>query len=78
MEKSEIENVVRESVLECADEQGWVNLAKLGPVLKAKGIHYGKLSRFFNDYTHMLELRTDSEIQPPVVYARLSQVSETV
>ncbi len=76
MEKTEIENIVRESVTECADENGWANLARLGPALKAKGVEYGKLSKFFSTYSNLVELKTDTGLQPPVVYARLLQVRE--
>ena len=71
MEKSELEYIIKDGVNSCANEQGWANLAELGTYLRLKGIKYGKLSRFLQDFANILELRTDDSLTPPAVYARL-------
>lgn len=71
MNPSEIEDVLKEGVNSCANEYGWANLAELGTFLRQKGIHYGKLSRFLNDYQHIIETRIDDSLTPPAVYAKL-------
>lgn len=71
MERSEIENILKDAVNTCANDQGWANLAELGTFLRQRGIKYGKLSRFMQDYKNILETRIDDSITPPAVYARL-------
>lgn len=71
MERSEIENILKDAVNTCANDQGWANLAELGTYLRQHGIKYGKLSRFMQDYKNILETRIDDSITPPAVYARL-------
>jgi hypothetical protein len=71
MEKTEYENILKDAVNSCANDQGWANLAELGTYLRQRGIKYGKLSRFLDDYKHVLETRIDDSITPPAVYARL-------
>ncbi|MEZ4826402.1 MAG: hypothetical protein R3C61_08925 [Bacteroidia bacterium] len=75
MDRAELEIIIREVISQSADETGWANLAKIGILLRKKGVKYGKLSRFFGDYAHMVETRVDDSIQPPIAYARLT-VSE--
>jgi hypothetical protein len=71
MNRSEIENILKEGVNSCANELGWANLAELGTYLRQRGLHYGKLSRFLLDYSNTIETRIDDSITPPAVYARL-------
>jgi hypothetical protein len=71
MERSELENIVKDGVNSCANEQGWANLAELGTFLRLKGIKYGKLSRFLLEYSNIIELKVDDSITPPAVYAKL-------
>jgi hypothetical protein len=73
MERPEIENIIKDGVNSCANEDGWANLAELGTFLRLKGIKYGKLSRFLLEYSDILELRVDDSITPPAVYAKLIQ-----
>ena len=55
MEKSELEYIIKDGVNSCANEQGWANLAELGTYLRLKGIKYGKLSRFLQDFANILD-----------------------
>lgn len=71
MENNDIENILKDGVNSCANEQGWANLAELGTYLRQRGIKYGKLSRFLADYKHVVETRIDDSITPPAVYAKL-------
>ena len=71
MNRSEIENIIKEGVNSCANEHGWANLAELGTYLRQRGLRYGKLSRFLSDYSNVVETKIDDSITPPAVYARL-------
>ncbi|MEN8224033.1 MAG: OST-HTH/LOTUS domain-containing protein [Bacteroidota bacterium] len=71
MERSELESIIIEAVNNCADENGWANLAKMGAFIRKKGVQYGRLSRLLKDYAHIVEIRIDENIQPPVAYAKL-------
>jgi len=71
MTHSEFEAILKEGVNSCANEQGWANLAELGTYLRQRGLQYGKLSRFLQDYQDIVETRMDTSITPPAVYARL-------
>jgi hypothetical protein len=71
MTNTELENFVKEAINACADEGGWANLAKVGAFLRKQNVKYGKLSRFFKDYEHLVETRIDTTVTPPAVYARL-------
>ncbi|MCK9398461.1 MAG: OST-HTH/LOTUS domain-containing protein [Bacteroidales bacterium] len=71
MTHSEFEIIIKEGVNSCANDQGWVNLAELGTYLRQRGLQYGKLSRFLQDYQNIIEIRVDDSITPPAVYARL-------
>jgi hypothetical protein len=73
MDKSEIESLIKDGVNSCANDSGWANLAELGTYFRLKGIKYGKLSRFLQDYNDMIELRVDESLTPPAVYARLKK-----
>ena len=69
--KAELEKSIREAIKATADESGWANLAKIGIQLRKNGVKYGKLSRFFGDYQHLVETKVDKTIQPPIAYAKL-------
>ncbi|NIK73019.1 hypothetical protein FHS56_000505 [Thermonema lapsum] len=69
----EIERILKEAVMQCTRADGWANLAEVGGVLRSKGIQYGKLSRFVSNYPHLVELKLDTSISPPAVYARLKK-----
>lgn len=71
MDRVEIENILKEAVISCANDQGWANLAEIGTYLRQRGIRYGKLSRFMLDYNNIVETQIDASITPPAVYARL-------
>ena len=72
MEHSELENILKEAVNSCANDEGWTNLAELGTFLRKTGVKYGKLTRFLEDYKDILETRIDDSITPPAVYTRLT------
>jgi hypothetical protein len=71
MTHSEFEAILKEGINSCANENGWANLAELGTYLRQRGLQYGKLSRFLQDYQDLVETRMDTSIIPPAVYARL-------
>jgi len=71
MTHSEFEAILKEGVIACANENGWANLAELGTYLRQRGLQYGKLSRFLQDYENIVEVKMDTSITPPAVYARL-------
>jgi hypothetical protein len=71
MSKADIETALKEVITQCADAQGWANLADLGGKLRAKGVRYKKLSMLMNDHKHLVETRTDRSLEPPVVYAKI-------
>jgi len=71
MERSEIENVLKEAVKSCADAQGWANLAEIGAHLRLQDLRYGKLSRFLRDFSDIIETRIDDAVTPPAVYAKI-------
>jgi hypothetical protein len=73
MDRLEIEDILREAINSCCGSEGWANLAELGAYLRQRGVRYGKLSRFMEDYKHILETRIDDSITPPAVHARLIQ-----
>jgi len=73
MDRVEIEKVLKEAVSSCANDEGWANLAEIGTYLRQRGIRYGKLSRFMQDYTYIIETQIDTSITPPAVYARLKR-----
>lgn len=75
MEKSELENIIIEAVNKCADENGWANLAKMGAFMRKQGVKYGRLSRLLKEFSHLVEIRIDDSIQPPVAYAKRVQES---
>ena len=73
MDRLEIEDILKEAINSCGGSEGWANLAELGAYLRQRGVRYGKLSRFMEDYKNILETRIDDTITPPAVYARLIQ-----
>ncbi|MDX2305131.1 MAG: OST-HTH/LOTUS domain-containing protein [Microscillaceae bacterium] len=68
---AQIEQTLVEAVKRCADETGWANLAEIGTHLRNAGIQYGKLSKFLNDFSHVVEKKIDTSVTPPVVLAKL-------
>lgn len=75
-EKTAIEQAIRAAVTTCVRESGWANLAEVGTQLRKMGIKYGKLSRFLDDYPHLVEKKIDESVTPPVVYTRLIPPAE--
>jgi len=71
MDRSEQENAVKTAVGACANEEGWANLADVGTKLKEAGVKYGKLSKFFDSFQNMVEVKVNTEIAPPVAYVKL-------
>lgn len=71
MENENQEAILIEAVNKCADEQGWANLAELGTLLKENGVQYKKLRKFLNAYNHLVEIRMDNSVAPPVAYAKV-------
>lgn len=71
MERAEIEEILKDAVNSCANAEGWSNLAEMGAYLRQRGIRYGKLSRFLQDYQDIIETKIDDSITPPAVYAKL-------
>lgn len=71
MEREETEGILKDAVNSCANEEGWANLAEMGAYLRQRGIRYGKLSRFLQDYKDIIETKVDDSITPPAVYAKL-------
>jgi len=72
METTEREILI-EAINDCAKTDGWANLAEVGVDLRLKGVKYGKLSKFIQNYSDTVETKIDELRQPPVVYARLKQ-----
>ena len=75
MDKPELEIIIIEAVNSCADESGWANLAKMGAYIRKKEVKYGRLSRLLKEYGHIIEVKIDDNIDPPVAYAKLIQES---
>jgi len=71
MTHSDFEAILKEGINSCANENGWANLAELGTYLRQRGLQYGKLSRFLQDYNDIVETKMDTSVMPPAVYARL-------
>jgi len=66
-------DILIEAINDCAKTDGWANLAEVGVDLRLKGVKYGKLSKFIQNYSDTVETKIDELRQPPVVYARLLQ-----
>lgn len=71
MDKSELQDILKEAITKGADETGWANLAKIGAFLRKKGVKYGRLSRMLKDHPDIIEYKVDDSINPPVAYARV-------
>lgn len=71
MEREEIISILKDGITTCAHNQDWANLAELGTFLRQRGIKYGKLSRYLEDYKDVVETKIDESVTPPAVYARL-------
>lgn len=75
LSRNDKEQIIRQCIALCAKENGWANLAELGGKLRENGIRYGKLSRFIQDFPHLVEMRMDYSINPPTAHARLREES---
>lgn len=75
-EKTTIEQAIKEAVISCTHDSGWANLAEVGAQLRKMGIKYRKLSRFLDEYPHLVEKKIDESVTPPAVYARLITPAE--
>jgi len=64
-------DILIEAIFSCAKSDGWANLAEVGVVLRQKSIKYGKLSKFVQNFSEIIEIKIDETRQPPVAYARL-------
>jgi hypothetical protein len=71
MDKSELQDIIKEAITKSADETGWANLAKIGAYLRKKGIKYGRLSKMLSDHQEIIETKMDDTINPPVAYAKI-------
>ena len=71
MNPEAIEAALIEVITERADEAGWANLAELGAPLRQRGLQYKKLRPFLEEYDHLLIIKVDESLQPPVVYTKL-------
>ncbi len=71
MDKSELQEILKEAITKGADDDGWANLAKIGAFLRKKGVKYGRLSRMLKDHSDVIEYKVDDSINPPVAYARI-------
>ncbi|WP_026998253.1 hypothetical protein [Eisenibacter elegans] len=76
--KALFEDLIGEAIQHSTNTpDGWTNLAEVGAYLRKKGIRYGKLSLFLNDYQYMLETRMDDSVSPPAMYVRLIKTPAT-
>lgn len=71
MTTTEIEPLLKNAILSCSRFEGWANLAEIGTYLRKQGVKYGKLSRFLDDYKHMVATKVDTSLNPPAVFAKL-------
>lgn len=67
---TEVEEKIKAAIDANADEQGWADLAKVGPMLKMSGIDYGiKLGLYFDDFLDVTESKYSAN-NPPIRYIR--------
>ncbi|MGB0930886.1 MAG: hypothetical protein ACPGVB_08930, partial [Chitinophagales bacterium] len=59
------------------NENGWVNLTKVGIILRKKDVKYLILSKLLRNFTHIIELKRDESTSPAVSYIRLRQMKTT-
>ena len=71
MDKSELQQILKEAITKGADDSGWANLAKIGAFLRKRGVKYGRLSRMLKEHADVIEYKVDDSINPPVAYARI-------
>ncbi len=71
MEKAELQNIIKETIISNADDSGWANLAKIGAFLRRKEVSYGRLSKMLKSHQDIVELKIDDSINPPVAYAKV-------
>jgi len=71
MDKSELQELLKEAISKGADDSGWANLAKIGAFLRKRGVKYGRLSRMLKEHSDVIEYKVDDTINPPVAYARI-------
>lgn len=76
LSRAEKKQIIRNCILLCAKEDGWTNLAELGAKLRERGLRYGKLSRFIQDFPRLVEMRMDYSLNPPRAYARLREEAQ--
>lgn len=71
--RAEKEAIVTVAVERCMmnSENGWANLAQVGAAIRENGLKYGKLIKFLNSFSNILEMKEDYESEPPVVYVKL-------
>jgi hypothetical protein len=62
---------IKEIITANLESDGWAQLAKVGAVLRKKGVNYGKLSIFFNGYNDLVEIKSDDSVFPPVAYVKI-------
>lgn len=67
-------DIIRAAIEQNLEQDGWAQLAKVGAILKTKGINYGKLSMFFQGYSDIVEIKSDDSVFPPVTYAKMKGV----
>ena len=71
MNYSEIESNLAETIQSLSKENNWVNLTKVGISLRKKGVRYVKLTKLLQNFMHLIELKEEEGVYPPVYYVRL-------
>lgn len=75
MKYLEIEEIIKNTVSSTTtDENGWANLAKVGILLRRKGVKYLKLSKLLRNFTHIIELKSNESTSPAITYIRLKKL----
>jgi hypothetical protein len=71
--RAEKEAIVTAAVERClmSSENDWANLAQVGAAIRESGLKYGKLIKFLNSFSNILEMRVDYKNDPPIVYVKL-------
>lgn len=78
MDISIVKQTLVEVINEHSENDGWLNLAVLGPELLRKNINYKelghyKLTNFIQAYTDILEIKVDNNYKIPVTFVKLRQ-----
>ncbi len=71
MNYSEIEDIIKRTLTTIPPENGWINLTKVGIILRKKGIRYVKLTKLLQNFTHIIEFKKEESLQPPIHFIRL-------